>query len=97
VTGRWEETVLRQAKVMICNPLGLHARPAAELVKIASRFRSRVKLCLGEDEVDGKSIMGVMMLAAPRGSELLVRAEGVDEEAAVEALVGLIKNGFGES
>lgn len=81
---------------MICNPLGLHARPAAELVKVASRFRSRVKLCLGEDEVDGKSIMGVMMLAAPRGSELVVRADGDDEEAAVTAIVRLVENGFGE-
>ena len=87
---------MEQARVVICNRLGLHARPAAELVKVASRFQSRVTLSMGEVEVDGKSIMGVMMLAAPRGSELLVRSSGPDEKEAVDALVKLIQERFGE-
>jgi len=88
---------LRQATVTICNRLGLHARPAAEFVKVATRFRAHVVLSMNEVEVDGKSIMGVMMLAAPRGSVLTVRAEGADEEAALAALVDLVRGGFGES
>ena len=88
---------MRQATVTICNRLGLHARPAAEFVKVATRFRAHVVLSMNEVEVDGKSIMGVMMLAAPRGSVLTVRAEGADEEAALAALVDLVRGGFGES
>jgi phosphocarrier protein len=88
---------VREATVTIVNRLGLHARPAAELVKVSSRFRARVTLSMDDVEVDGKSIMGVMMLAAPRGSVLTVRAIGDDEDPAVEALVDLVKRGFGES
>jgi phosphocarrier protein HPr len=88
---------MRQATVTIVNRLGLHARPAAELVKVSSRFRSRITLSMDDVEVDGKSIMGVMMLAAPRGSVLMVRAVGEDAEAAVTALVDLVNRGFGES
>jgi len=87
---------MRQATVTIVNRLGLHARPASELVKVSSTFRARITLTLNDVEVDGKSIMGVMMLAAPRGSVLTVRAVGEDEEPAVAALVALIGRGFGE-
>lgn len=82
--------------VQIENSLGLHARPAAEFVKLAGRFRSDI--WVGKDglEVNGKSIMGVMMLAAEKGSTLEVRARGEDALEAVEALVALVAGGFGE-
>ena len=82
--------------VPILNRLGLHARPAAEFVKIASRFQCEVWVRKDEVEVSGKSIMGVMMLAAEYGSQLTIRADGTDAEAALEALRELIANRFGE-
>jgi phosphocarrier protein len=80
----------------IVNALGLHARAAAQLVKLANRFRCDVYLEKEEQEVNGKSIMGVLMLAATRGSTILVRTEGEDAEPALKALGELIDNGFGE-
>jgi phosphocarrier protein len=82
--------------VIIQNRLGLHARPAALLVKEAARFRSDVFLAKNGLEVNGKSIMGVMMLAAELGSEVDIRAEGEDAEAALTALQALIDSRFGE-
>lgn len=81
----------------IVNPLGLHARPAAEFVKMASKFRAEVSVRKDEDFVNGKSILGVMTIAAEFGSELSIRAEGEDAEAAVDALVALVGRGFGEA
>ena len=86
-----------QRSVKIRNRTGLHARPAAELVKLASRFQSRIMLEKGGLEVNGKSIMGVMMLAAEYGSTLRVRAIGPDCEAAVQAICQLVEDEFGES
>lgn len=83
--------------VQIENKLGLHARPAAEVVKTAARFQSEITLCRDDLEVNGKSIMGVMMLAAEHGSTITLRAQGPDEEEAVEALTSLIKSKFRES
>lgn len=80
----------------IVNALGLHARAAAQLVKLANRFRCDIYLEKEEQEVNGKSIMGVLMLAATRGSTILVRTEGEDAEPALKALGELIDNGFGE-
>lgn len=80
----------------IVNSLGLHARPAAAFVKIAGRFRCHLAVRKDEMEVNGKSIMGMMMLAAECGSELQLRAEGDDAEQAVEALITLVQGGFGE-
>ena len=80
----------------IVNSLGLHARPAAEFVKTSARFQSNVVVRKDGLEVNGKSIMGMMMLAAERGSELYIRAEGDDAEAALAALVALVAAGFGE-
>ena len=80
----------------IINKLGLHARAASKFVKLASRFESDVRLRKGEREANGKSIMGVMMLAASCGSRLELVVEGVDEEAAVAALVELVGQRFGE-
>jgi phosphocarrier protein HPr len=84
------------SEVQIINKYGLHARPAAEVVKLANRFSADVWIGKEDVEVSGKSIMGVMMLAAECGSVVRVRARGDDAQAAVEALVELIRNRFGE-
>ncbi len=83
-------------EVTIVNKYGLHARPAAEFVKLANRFGSEVWIRKDDVEVSGKSIMGVMMLAAECGSVVSIRARGDDAQEAVGALVGLIHNRFGE-
>ncbi len=86
-----------ERRVRIQNRMGLHARPAAEFVKLAGKYSSDITLAKGDLEVNGKSIMGVMMLAAEQGSEMVVRGRGSDAEAAVDALASLIQNGFGEA
>jgi phosphocarrier protein len=83
--------------VTIANRLGLHARAAAQVVRIASAYESDIRIVRGDKEVDGKSIMGLMMLAASQGTEIEIRAEGVDAEDALEALRELIATRFGES
>ena len=85
----------RDAKVV--NSLGLHARPAAQLVRLASNYQSEIHMVKDGVPVNGKSIMGVMMLAAECGSTIGVRADGSDEEAALGAIVDLIATGFGET
>ncbi len=85
-----------ELEAKIVNQQGLHARPAAKIVKLASGFTAEVELVKDGMAVNGKSIMGVMMLNAECGSSILVRASGADEAAAVEALVGLVATGFGE-
>ena len=83
--------------VVILNRYGLHARPAAEFVKLSSTFRAKVTVEKEGLEVNGKSIMGVMMLAAECGSTLTIRAVGDDAEEALEALVTLVSERFGET
>ena len=83
--------------VQVVNKNGLHARPAAEIVKAAARFKSDIAIVREDLEVNGKSIMGVMMLAAEFGSSLVLRAAGPDAEQAVSALSDLIARKFGES
>ena len=83
--------------VTIANKNGLHARPAAEIVKTAAKFKAEITLVRDDLEVNGKSIMGVMMLAAEYGSSLVLRADGNDAEEAVSALSQLIESKFGES
>jgi phosphocarrier protein HPr len=82
--------------VQIVNKNGLHARPAAEIVKLAAKFKSDITIVKDDLDVNGKSIMGVMMLAAEHGSTILLRAEGPDADAALEALTTLVSNKFGE-
>ena len=82
--------------VQILNKNGLHARPAAEIVKIAAKFSSEITLARDELEVNGKSIMGVMMLAAECGASVVLKADGADAEQALDALAALIANKFGE-
>jgi len=87
---------LKQVQATIVNRLGLHARPSAAFTQTATRFKSDVWLSKGSRRVNGKSIMGVMMLAAARGTTLVVEADGPDEDEALAALVELIGSGFGE-
>lgn len=81
----------------IVNKLGLHARAAARFVQAASEFNAEITLAHNGKQVSGKSIMGVMMLAAGKGSVIEVVAEGRDEQAALERLAGLVRDRFGES
>lgn len=82
--------------VMICNPLGLHARAAAKFVHLASRFSSRVSVERAGRQVDGKSILGVLLLAAASGTTITITAEGDDAATALDELCGLVTSGFGE-
>ena len=82
--------------VTVVNELGMHARAAAKFVHLATRFNAHVKVARHGREMDGKSIMGILLLAAARGSIITISAEGADEQAAIEALVGLVASGFGE-
>lgn len=88
---------MTERTVTIQNRNGLHARPAAEIVKTAAKFKCEITLIREDLEVNGKSIMGVMMLAAEFGSELVIRCDGADEQAALDALAALIAGKFGES
>ena len=82
--------------VKIVNPLGLHARAAARFVHLASGFQSQIRVARGSQAMDGKSIMGILLLAAASGTALTVSADGEDEHAAIEALCAFIETGFGE-
>lgn len=83
-------------EIPIINKLGLHARAAAKLVQLTSRFRSQVRLTKDGQTVDGKSILGILLLAATKGSSLFVEVSGQDEEEALSAIVALIGNKFDE-
>lgn len=80
--------------VAVTNPLGLHARAAARFVHAASGFSSRIRVACGDRTMDGKSIMGLLLLAAARGTTITISAEGEDESAAVAALRSLVERGF---
>jgi phosphocarrier protein HPr len=86
-----------EREVRIINKLGIHARPAAEIVKTAGKFKSDITIVRVDLEVNAKSIMGVMMLAAENGATIALRAIGDDAEAALDALTAVIANKFGES
>jgi phosphocarrier protein len=85
-----------QREVEVVNANGIHARPAAEIVKLAGKFRAHITLARDGMEVNGKSIMGVMMLAAECGATVVIKADGEDAQAALEALAELIASRFGE-
>ncbi|MCX6544459.1 MAG: HPr family phosphocarrier protein [Acidobacteria bacterium] len=82
---------------VVNNVLGLHARAAARFVHLAGTFQARVTVTRGARTVDGKSILGILLLAASRGAAIEVTAEGPDENAALDALCALVESGFGES
>lgn len=86
----------RTTELEIVNPLGLHARAAAKLVGLANKFDSDVWIGKDGQEVNGKSILGVLMLACGQGSKISLRVEGKDADKALAALVELVKSGFGE-
>ena len=88
---------MAERSVRILNRNGVHARPAAEIVKLAARFKSDITIVRDDLEVNGKSIMGVMMLAAEYGSTVTLRAVGPDSDAAIEQLATLISSKFGET
>ena len=85
-----------EREATIVNQEGLHARPAARIVRLANGFVAEIQLAKDGLEVNGKSIMGVMMLAAECGSSIVIRADGPDAEQAVQALAELVASGFGE-
>jgi phosphocarrier protein len=82
--------------VVVVNQLGMHARAAAKFVHLATRYQARVRVAREAREMDGKSIMGILLLAAARGSTITISADGSDETDAVRALVALVAAGFGE-
>ena len=84
-------------QVKVVNVLGLHARAAARFVKLASEFQSQIKVTRGDRTMDGKSILGLLLLSAARGTELRISADGPDEAAAVAALCALAARGFEEA
>ncbi len=85
-----------ETKVIIKSKLGLHARPAALMVQTANRFKCEVEILKGRQKVNGKSIMGIMTLAAGEGTPLTIRTQGEDAALAMEEIVKLIANNFGE-
>ena len=82
--------------VTVTNPLGLHARAAARFVHLATRFSSQIRVARESKVMDGKSIMGILLLAAARGTMLTISADGPDEMDAVQSLIALVESGFGE-
>jgi phosphocarrier protein HPr len=82
--------------VRVTNVLGIHARAAARFVRLAATFSSQINVAHNGRVIDGKSIMGLLLLAAARGSEVTLSADGPDEDAALEALCGLVSRGFDE-
>lgn len=87
---------MQQREVEIINKLGLHARASAKLSQLAGKFECEVWLARGSRRVNAKSIMGVMMLAATKGTKVMIETNGVDEAQAIEALVALVEDYFGE-
>lgn len=91
-----EVTTYRRV-VTIVNPHGLHARPADQMVRTASQYKSRIEICKGHERVDGRSIISLLTLAAEQGTELTIEANGEDAQAAVDALAELIAHQFHEA
>ena len=87
---------MTSADVTVVNQLGMHARAAAKFVHLAAKFQSQIRVARDTREMDGKSIMGLLLLAAARGTTIRISAEGGDEADAVAALVELVQTGFGE-
>jgi phosphocarrier protein HPr len=87
---------LTSRQVMVVNQLGIHARAAAKFVHVATRFHAQIRVTRDSRQIDGKSIMGILLLAAARGTAILISADGPDEAAAVDALSELVLTGFGE-
>jgi phosphocarrier protein HPr len=87
---------MTSCRVVVVNQLGMHARAAARFVHLATRFEAQVKVARDSREMDGKSIMGLLLLAAARGTSITITANGTDEAEAIAALSSLVESGFGE-
>jgi phosphocarrier protein len=87
---------MTSCRVVVVNQLGMHARAAARFVHLATRFESQIKVARDSREMDGKSIMGLLLLAAARGTRMTITADGADEAEAIAALSALVESGFGE-
>ena len=87
---------MQEREFTIKNRLGLHARAAAQLVQTANKFKAEVTLIKDDVEVNGKSIMGILLLAAPQGTDISVLVSGADEDQAMDVIAQLIEDGFGE-
>lgn len=87
---------MQSRNLTVVNRLGMHARAAAKFVHLATRFDARVRVARGPREIDGKSIMGILLLAAACGTAITIAADGADEQDAVSALAALVESGFGE-
>jgi len=87
---------MKEKKIKIINKLGLHARPASLLVQTAMKYSSNITIIKDEYKVDAKSIMGILMLAASCGTELIIQTEGQDEQEALESIEKIFNEGFGE-
>lgn len=87
---------MKRKTLKVVNPLGFHARAAAKFVAEASRFDAQITVVFKDKEMDGKSILGLLLLAAPHGASIQVRASGPDEAEAIKALTALVAAGFGE-
>ena len=87
---------MTSCRVVVVNQLGMHARAAARFVHMATRFESQIKVARDSREMDGKSIMGLLLLAAARGTRMTITADGADEAEALAALSALVESGFGE-
>jgi phosphocarrier protein len=87
---------MSEREVTITNRLGLHARAAAKFVHLATRYRAQVRVGRGGRVVDGKSIMGILLLAAAQGTSITISADGIDAQEALNALCELVQRGFGE-
>ena len=85
-----------KTKIIITNKLGLHARASAKFVATAMKYQSQITVTTGNNTVNGKSIMGILMLVAKQGSELLLTIDGPDEQESTKAIIDLISNNFGE-
>ena len=91
-----KKTIMQKKNITIINKLGLHARAASKLVSTASSFQSKILISKDEKIIDGKSIMAVLMLAATKGTDIEIIADGKDEEAALQAISDLINRRFDE-
>ena len=87
---------MKKKKIKITNKLGLHARAAAKIVTLTNKFESIIKIVNGDKQADAKSIMKILMLAAPKGTEVTISAAGKDEQSAIKSLENLIKDKFNE-
>ena len=88
--------IMKEKKIKITNKLGLHARAAAKIVTLTNKFESIIKIVNGDKQADAKSIMKILMLAAPKGTEVTISASGKDEQSAIKSLENLIKDKFNE-